>query len=225
MRRVTLIMALAAFVAWGAVEAFGSIATTKHNLSVSGPGPIRAQSETQICVFCHTPHNANPSAPLWNHDLSGQTYTAYWSPTLDAYSSPLLAPPPDGASKLCLSCHDGTVALGALGSRTADVAFVGGITTIPPSYSGYVGTDLSGAHPVSFIVTQALIDANNLKDTPLRSLASMTSDANGVRLDGQNKVQCSSCHDPHDDSNRVSSGAPFWRKNAFSDVCSVCHLI
>jgi len=34
------------------------IAKTKHNLSVTGPGAIKATTETQICVFCHTPHGA-----------------------------------------------------------------------------------------------------------------------------------------------------------------------
>jgi len=38
----------------------------------------------EICVFCHTPHGASPAVPLWNHDLSALTYTAYDSPTMDA---------------------------------------------------------------------------------------------------------------------------------------------
>ena len=57
------------------------IANTKHNLSANGPGPVRAATETQICVFCHTPHAAEnvPDAPLWNRQLSGATYTPYTS--------------------------------------------------------------------------------------------------------------------------------------------------
>jgi DNA-binding MarR family transcriptional regulator len=39
---------------------------TKHNLSVSGPGPIKSTNEQQVCIFCHTPHNASPIQPLWN---------------------------------------------------------------------------------------------------------------------------------------------------------------
>ncbi len=30
---------------------YADIATTKHNLSVSGPGGVKAVSETQICIF------------------------------------------------------------------------------------------------------------------------------------------------------------------------------
>jgi hypothetical protein len=90
---------------------YGGVENTKHNLSITGPGTIKAESERGICVFCHTPHNASPAYPLWNHDLSAVTnYTNYWSPTLNAYDSEAQAPEPDGSSKLCLSCHDGTVA-------------------------------------------------------------------------------------------------------------------
>ena len=45
-------------------NALADIATTKHNLSVSGPGDVKASVETQICIFCHTPHGASPAAPL-----------------------------------------------------------------------------------------------------------------------------------------------------------------
>ena len=38
-------------------------------------------------------------------------YRMPWSETLQAYSSRESAPQPDGSSKLCLSCHDGTQAM------------------------------------------------------------------------------------------------------------------
>jgi len=80
----------------------------KHNLSVTGPGPVKSASETEICVFCHTPHNANPAVPLWNQTLSsGVTYQPYTSTTMKATVGL-----PTGSSKLCLACHDGTVAIG-----------------------------------------------------------------------------------------------------------------
>ncbi len=63
-----------------AAAAFGGVADTVHNLSVTGPGAIKSPTETQICVFCHSPHNANPNAPLWNHSLSAvSNYKMYWS--------------------------------------------------------------------------------------------------------------------------------------------------
>ncbi len=211
-------------------SATADIASTKHNLSTSGPGPVKAVSETRICVFCHTPHGANPSIPLWNRDVSYQSgivYVPYSSATLNASPGQ-----PTGATKLCLSCHDGTVAVGQL-LRNPAVSMTdsgtGRLTPegkLSPSAPGYIGTDLSGSHPVSFQVTEALIAANNSSgDTPLNPLSAMTSDPDGVRLDANNELQCTACHDPHDDSNRATSGAPFWRKPGWSDVCRVCHGI
>ena len=38
--------------------AIAGIATTRHNLSISGPGEVKATTEQRLCVFCHTPHRA-----------------------------------------------------------------------------------------------------------------------------------------------------------------------
>ena len=38
----------------------------KHNLSTGGPGPAKATTATEICVFCHTPHSSADATPLWN---------------------------------------------------------------------------------------------------------------------------------------------------------------
>ena len=144
-----------------AAVAFGGVADTLHNLSVTGPGAIKSPTETQICIFCHSPHNANPDAPLWNHSLSAVTnYQMYWSSTMKAYPSAGAAPQPDGVSKLCLSCHDGTIALGAVGSRPTPIAVTGG-PTMPTTAPGYLGTDLSGSHPISFVYDDALAVARN----------------------------------------------------------------
>ena len=35
---------------------------TPHNLSASGPDVVRATSEEQVCIFCHSPHNSLPDA-------------------------------------------------------------------------------------------------------------------------------------------------------------------
>ncbi|MCX7016040.1 MAG: hypothetical protein NTW86_26370 [Candidatus Sumerlaeota bacterium] len=86
-----------------------TIINSRHNLSVSGPGPVRALSEERVCIFCHTPHGGRADAPLWNRRDSAAAYIPYDSPTLKA-----LPGQPTGSSKLCLSCHDGTIAMGDL---------------------------------------------------------------------------------------------------------------
>ena len=88
---------------------------TKHNLSATAiTNPIRAAAggTTEICVFCHTPHGASTSGQLWNRALSTATYTPYTSDYLTGLGYPTAAL--GNSSRLCLSCHDGTVALGSV---------------------------------------------------------------------------------------------------------------
>lgn len=190
-----------------AIPALAGIATSKHNLSVSGPGSVKAASETQICVFCHIPHNASGSAPLWNRRTPTGSYTPYSSSTAKA-----AAGQPNGASLACLSCHDGTIALGDLLSRSNATAMAGGVTTMPAG-NGNLGTDLSDDHPVSMVYNSALVTARG-------ELADPATLTGKVRLDGGGRLQCTSCHDPHDDSNGKFLVMP----NAASALCQTCHL-
>jgi len=211
------------FLALGLALAFASAAQqsvvdSAHNLSVTSPNPqIHAATETEVCKFCHTPHNSSTQAPLWNRADPGGTYTMYWSPTMNAYPSQPAAPQPNGGSKLCLSCHDGTIALGAtVASGTIEMS--GGITTMPVTSDAYFGVDLSGHHPISFIVTDALVAENNAAgDVPLKSVAEMRAGPI-VTLDALDRVQCASCHDPHHDP----YGA-FLRSPSEDEVCLGCH--
>lgn len=178
---------------------------TKHNLSVSGPGPIKALTETRICVFCHTPHNATPRSPLWNREIEPQVYTVYTSPTLKA--GPL--PQPSGPTKLCLSCHDGTIAMGAVINPAGGITMAGGGTLSLGSLSNF-GLDLSGHHPVSFAYHTALPNAE-LASSPPGDLVYGDTD----------EVHCSTCHDPHNDTHGW-----FLRKdNRYSALCIDCHQI
>lgn len=214
-RVVSLIAAAGLALSSGAVGQ--SIATTKHNLSASGPGIYKAAGETQICIFCHTPHNGNTLAPLWNRQDPGGTYTMYWSPSMDAYPSAAAAPQPGGTTKLCLSCHDGSIALGAT-VASGTIAMAGGVTTLPSSSAAYFGKDLSGHHPVSFQVTAQIISTNNAKgDVPLKTLAQMRSNP-VAHVDRFDFVQCVSCHDSH----KNPYGA-FLRSPVQDAVCLACH--
>src|SRR3954468_19682487 len=68
--------ALGALLTAGAANA--GIANTKHNLSTSGTGAVHVSTGTEeICVFCHTPHGSDTSAPvpLWNKQLPTTSYT------------------------------------------------------------------------------------------------------------------------------------------------------
>ena len=160
-----------------------SVVNSVHNLSAGGPGTVTANTESEVCIFCHTPHNSRPVSPLWNRNDPGVVYTLYNSSTVQAVPGQ-----PDGVSILCLSCHDGTLALGNVISRTADIDFTEGVTTMPAGTKN-LSTDLSDDHPVSFIYNSALAASDGqLKDPSAISAP--------VSLENE-KVQCTSCHEPH----------------------------
>ncbi|MBI5095242.1 MAG: hypothetical protein HZB26_22760 [Candidatus Hydrogenedentes bacterium] len=166
----------------GSVASAG-IVNTKHNLSATGPGTVKAPSESEVCIFCHTPHNSSPTVPLWNRNLPVLNYTPYSSSTMQ--SSP---GQPTHASKLCLSCHDGTIALGSVLSRPTPISVSGSL-----SNKANLGTNLSDDHPVSFAYDSALA----AKNTELVNPALLTG---SVHLDSHGQLQCTTCHDPHSDT-------------------------
>ncbi|MFM9845841.1 MAG: hypothetical protein ACKVP3_01605 [Hyphomicrobiaceae bacterium] len=217
-------------------ERLSDIRNTKHNLSVTGPGPARAVSEDEICVFCHTPHNANveAAAPLWNRSqLPGTTYTPYTSSSMDA----LGLGEPGGSSKVCLSCHDGTIALGAVNvlngastdqnPATEDIAMSGTAPggTVPEGegpttgFTRRLGTNLTNDHPVSFNYNDTLA----LRDGELRAPSTSPHIANrvpGVRPEiplENDQLQCTSCHDPHI-RDTVEANIKFLRLNRFQQT-------
>lgn len=199
---------VAIFLSVIAHAAFASVATTKHNLSISGTGPIRASTEPQVCIFCHTPHNADASAPLWNREAPAQSYIPYNSTTAKAVIGQ-----PTGASILCLSCHDGTVALGKVLSRNADIIMANGETVMPEGDTR-LGTDLSDDHPISFQYTVALVAQRN------GELAQPASLTGAVKLDANGQMQCTSCHDAHNNTN----GKFLVVSNQGGALCETCHL-
>jgi predicted CXXCH cytochrome family protein len=182
-----------------------SISNTVHNLSVSGPGSLKATSESEICVFCHTPHNSSPKAPLWNRTDPGLNYTLYNSSTLNANPGQ-----PDGSSILCLSCHDGTIALGNVLSRSSAITFGGGETTLP-SGSSNLSRDISDDHPISFTYNSTLASSDGELTDP-NTLTGSVHLENG-------KLQCISCHDPH--LNIYGDFLVANRQN--STLCIYCH--
>ena len=179
--------------------------TNKHNLSLSGPGPVRASSVEQICVFCHTPHNSNPATPRWNQTLSsGVTYTSYSSSTMAAAVGL-----PTGSSKLCLSCHDGTVAIGKTVSE-GQIAMTGVDAQGKLTGTSMLGLNLADDHPVSF----APVTGSQIVAPPARD---------AVKLDANGMLQCSSCHDPHRQEVDPVVKKFLVKNNRASALCLTCH--
>jgi len=140
-----------------------SVVSSKHNLSKWGPGDIKATTESQVCKFCHAVHAASVQ-PLWGHRLSTATYILYSSQSLRSPKTNQ----PDKGSKLCLSCHDGTVAIGGTlkGDITMTDSGTGKLSSgkLTSTSTAYFGTNLRSPqshirHPISIGVNQDLIDA------------------------------------------------------------------
>ena len=183
------------------------ITGSKHDLSAAGPGKVTASSETEICIFCHAPHNSAGDAPRWNRYSPGTTYTPYNSSTVKAPIGQ-----PTGSSKLCLSCHDGTVALGMVRNRATPIAMSGGVVRMPAGPSN-LGTDLSDDHPISFTYDATLAAHSG----ELRDPAALPS---AVRIGKDGQLQCTACHDAHNNQ----YGSFLVMNNARSALCTTCHV-
>ncbi|HSM04532.1 MAG TPA: cytochrome c3 family protein [Longimicrobiales bacterium] len=173
----------------------------------------------EICNVCHTPHAADitvTAAPLWNHDLTTTDWTGNLYGGYDMQSSPST---PTGSSLLCLSCHDGTVALDAFGGGAGTS---GTIATLFPARN--IGTTLADDHPVGIDYTVAFAGDNEIRDpTADPGWAGSGITAISEVLDGGITMECASCHDVH---NNGATGAGFLLRavNTGSDLCLGCHI-
>ena len=185
----------------------GQITGSAHDFSSVAWAP----TNDQICVVCHTPHLAMnvADAPLWNHELSVATYTLYDSPTFDGTVGADLS----SSSKLCLSCHDGTVALAnfsgttGVGTSIAATALVGS------------GGDMSNDHPISFTYNDALAITDDGLRPPTTTNSGMGSTITNDML-FLNMMECASCHDVH---NQLGFPSLLKINNAASALCLTCH--
>ena len=176
----------------------------------------------EICKVCHLPHNSlSPDdGPLWNRTMSAVTnYSVYTSTNKPGSVLDNTMGQPEGVSKLCLSCHDGTVALDAFGGN--GISGAGNIETlfsanrnIGNANLGDTTADLSNDHPVSFVLQDGL-------DTKIYDIATITGSSPLEFFGaGSNRLECATCHDVHDDD-----GNNFLLRvaNAGSALCLTCH--
>ena len=212
---MTLLMValLATTFAAGDAAAKSGVNGSPHDLSATGgtgQNKVSFASEGRVCVFCHVPHQAQAGLPLWSRELSQATYTPYQSSTLKANPKP---DRPTGASRLCLSCHDGTIAL----TQYVSSNITGGL---PMQGSANLTTDLSNDHPISFSYGSSVGSS-----TELVAPGALPSQ---IKLEGGDILQCTSCHDPHDNElgrflviNNNDPTKPGYQTGA--PLCVACH--
>jgi predicted CXXCH cytochrome family protein len=197
---VNLLFVLA--LASSGTTAHAGVAGSKHDLTVRGGSGDAAEDEQQICVFCHTPHILEPVVPAWSRFQPALLYTPYSSPTMQADVGQ-----PTGTSKVCLSCHDGTIAMSAVPSPSGLL-----FGPYPLDERANLTSDLSDDHPVSFTYDSALA----AQDPELVNPAALPEE---IWLDQNDQMQCTSCHDPH-----VSLHPYFLvTETAYSRLCTSCH--
>lgn len=195
-------------------------------------------AQNRVCVYCHAPHNTMNAVgeqylPLWNRDLSTLTYEMYNPGTQppdesDANGNPinhgsqaadqlaLSGGQPGQVSKLCLSCHDGSLAVNTFYGAPA-----GDSRNVTLSGRVQIGGDgnLTNHHPVGF--SYAPVAANDDEIAAPTDPMGTTSYLIGDLLYGGN-MECVTCHDVH---NTKNSGYKFvWVDDTRSAFCCVCHL-
>lgn len=220
------VTALVATTVANAVSVVGSPHDLNTLTGVSIPGQ-------QVCLPCHAPHNTTMSEHLWNHSPSTNTYQLYYSKHSTRYSSTSAAEL-DQVSKMCLSCHDGAIAVdsynGHTGSRQMGEISAGSVI------GG--GGDLTNDHPVGVrypgYKTDGTWSGSGYNDPRLFSsdrkgpdgssalggaavkLYKLESEGSG---DASTIVGCGTCHTPHSYDYR------FLRiKNDYSTLCLKCHV-
>lgn len=207
-RTGTALILCCLFVADGSPSASGqeSVVGSPHDLSVFGPGEIRAVEEEQVCIFCHAPHHATGQRPLWNRASRDLHYRIYQSSTTDARIDQ-----PSGPSKMCLSCHDGAMAIGLVASRPETAPIVMTQRTIPPGPSDLT-EDLSDDHPIGFRFDRALASRDRQLKNP-----DVVSPLLPLGVHGE--LHCTTCHDPH--NNELGDFLRMPQEQ--STLCLACH--
>jgi hypothetical protein len=242
-------------------SAGGGIVNSKHDMRmfIQTYGGT-ADYADRVCAFCHTPHHAEDPATAIGYDAVNTTeYTAYtplWSHALpenldyDQYVSVTFNPglvvkdgvantydPMIGPSRLCMSCHDGTVAVDSYYGKTGTATNKGEDFLESESAGNFAvakGHGLSNDHPVGMRYSDYVADGSHeLKETTStlpnntdKSVADLLfNDANQGLSD---IMTCASCHDVHNGKavlEKPASGRGYFlvEKQAGSALCLTCH--
>ncbi len=189
--------------------ASAQITGTKHDLSATAT-TLGVTNYNQICVYCHAPHNASTTLPLWNHTptttVTFQMYNSAASSTMDM----TVGTAPGTVSLACLSCHDGTIGLDVVQNVPA-----GKSTTPAVKITGthLLGADLRNDHPIA-------VTYNVTLDAAFNPIVAGKVGAAPLYGAGKDQVECASCHNVHSNTN-----APFLRApNTGSALCLTCHI-
>jgi len=237
----SVVLSLVVVVFSTSVACAGSIVFSKHNLSsTSSAGGIYSTETTQVCVFCHTPHNAVYNRLLWNRSIPTTTFKMFTSTNFGGVAGSNLKTilkasvlDTNSTSYMCLSCHDRSAAqlVSDMGPSNGGVtAALVGNTASWPTYQitntgGAGDRSLTDDHPIGFSYGDAVTAVVTVTPSPLKALAAVTpvlgtgaffSNSAGKT----DAMECATCHMTHDNDNgyflRIS--------NSGSQLCLACHI-
>ena len=238
MKKVLATIAVVSLMAAATTASALTIVGTKHDLSSTGGTQFKSTNTSQICVFCHTPHNAVGNSgvqgsyyPLWNrNNPAGSGFKLYSSSGMqNSYltggqggaSTGFTA---DSVSLYCMSCHDGNTALGAVKNVPLDAP--GGITPAGTLITGSAmlndsPNSLMNDHPVNFNLTNGADPAIGAVTTNTVGTASITKKLPLFKsARGNTSLECASCHAVHDNAEGM-----FLRTTMNGSLlCLGCHI-
>ena len=205
------------------------VVSSPHDMTVWG----YTDSQTRVCAFCHTPHHSSTTGgdylPLWSRAEDAKQFNvAYQSSTINA--SELHEATSDkaiGPTRLCMSCHDGTIAPDQHYGTSAGAALL--TEDSFPSIGkgsgvGYGTVGLTNDHPVGFDYAAvaagpqtgdpALAAIQQARDQPtadpwIRNEAALfLGNTLGIAIadrlylsNGKSYMTCATCHDVHNKKN------------------------
>jgi predicted CXXCH cytochrome family protein len=194
-------------------------------------------SEKSTCLVCHVETDQHPSnsPPLWSHAVRPYMLSG------ERENRPVYYNQPTGSSLDCLACHDGALGEDVHGINVSDPDYSRVGVPTRPGYEDRVDHPISTPyprHPDGVFVPRdptptysrywSIPDKNGKAITlptgptsPYFSLPEGPGPTNGYSVTlvrtTQGKVQCDSCHTPHNPQVR-----PFLRTSPQS-LCLICH--
>jgi len=236
-------LALIVALSWGAAISAGTLMGSKHDFTglnkrtgVVAMPTVAFSDYGSPCVYCHIPPDQEGRDSAEKGGISGWNRNRPATNTYDLYDSRTLdnkVRTPSPISLLCLSCHDGTMAVDMTvfrpnGWRNSEDAAIhlringaNDLMSCGKCHNGkvahsiaikHIGQDLTNDHPIS--MTYAGITH---KDPDFRQPDGPYGFDNGVKL-YDNRVECATCHNVHNPDITLLLREPA------DKLCETCHI-
>ena len=245
------LVTLSAGLSMAAGEPGSGVLDSVHDMRASA-GAVDFGENDRVCAFCHTPHHAyqdaDPNAyyPLWSRQLDTESFDSYTSPTINA-SDYYYADIAVGPTRLCMTCHDGSIApdqhynfdgiVNPLSGDSWNQAGIGaGDSKLLDDHPlGFNYNELASGPETGSPTSVEVSTSEAYQDPWIRKAASGALNYQGDyqvkvvdRLYQGQYMTCATCHDVH---NRMNADEPTASANYLvlatqtdSALCLTCHI-